>query len=91
MGFTSSSGRSSYFSSSTSAKINTSAPLSVSLSAIFAPDIFAPFPIAPLIDAFTPVPSNDLFKEFMQAYMVNSWSLIPAQAQDLVEFKELNI
>ena len=80
--------RSSHSSSSTSAEINTSAPSFVSPRATPAPDIPGPALIAPPIAAPAPAPADNLFRQFMQAYMEDRRPLIPVQALALVEPKE---
>ena len=75
-------------SSSTLTKVNISALSSVSLRATPTPDIPAPAPIAPPIAAPAPAPTNNLFRQFMQAYIEDPRPPILAQAPALVESKE---
>ena len=75
-------------SSSNSLKVNTSALLSISPRAITTPDIVAPIFIAPPRATFALPPTDDLFRQFMQAYMKDRRPLIPAQALALEESKK---
>ena len=75
-------------SSSISTKVNTSAFPSISPGAIPTFNIPTPAPIALPIAAHAPTSTDDLFRQFMQAYMEDRWTPIPAQASVLVEHKE---
>ena len=74
-------------SNSTSTEVNTSAPLSISPGAISVFDISVPTHITLSLTAPTPASTNNLFRQFMLAYIENRRPPILAQAPALVEPK----
>ena len=75
-------------SSFNSVKVNTSASLFISARATLIPHNPVSAPITLFIAAFTTTPTDDLFRQFMQAYIKDHWPLILAQTLALVEPKK---